>query len=98
MVTAGELLSGFARGRHELANRRILNEFIASPRVRVAALSLDTGEFYSRILNDMRRLGKMIPTNDIWIAACAMESGAKVATADKHFLKIPGLLCEFIVT
>ena len=95
-ITIGELLAGFARGRNERENRRVLGEFIRTPRVRLATISFDTGEFYGRILNDLRQQGTPIPTNDIWIAACAMQDGAKLATADRHFLHVPGLICELL--
>jgi predicted nucleic acid-binding protein len=95
-VTVGELFAGFARGRREAANRSVFEEFISSPRVRLASISMDTGEFYAKILNDLRASGKPVPTNDIWIAACAMENGARVATADQHFRLVSGLLCVFV--
>lgn len=95
-VTVGELLAGFDRGRHAHENRLVLKEFIRTPRVRIAQISFDTGEYYGRILNDLRALGKPIPTNDIWIAACALQEGAHVATADAHFRAIPGLICKFV--
>jgi tRNA(fMet)-specific endonuclease VapC len=95
-VAVGELFAGFARGRGEAANRAVFKEFLSSPRVRLAAITMDTGEFYAKVLNDLRTLGKPIPTNDIWIAACTMEQGAHLATADKHFRAVPGLFCEFI--
>ena len=96
-ITIGELFAGFARGRRETENRTVLKEFIRSPRVRLATISLETGGFYAKILNDLRMAGKPIPTNDIWIAACAMQEGARLATSDRHFQAVPGLLCEFIV-
>ena len=39
----------------------------------------------------LRKKGKPIPTNDIWIAAQAMELGAKLVTFDGHFKEIAGL-------
>ena len=95
-ITVGELLAGFARGRDDRGNRRTLGAFIQSPRVRISTVSLDTAEFYGRVLSDLRRAGTPIPTNDIWIDACALQEGAKLATADRHFQHVPGLICEFI--
>jgi len=31
----------------------------------------DTSEFYAEILHNLRKIGKPVPTNDIWIAAAA---------------------------
>lgn len=91
-VVVGELLAGFRRGTREEANRELLWRFLASPRVRAVGMSQDTSEFYATVLDGVRRKGTPIPTNDIWIAACAMEHGARLATGDSHFQKVDGLL------
>ena len=44
---------------------------------------------YSEIKLDLKKTGKMIPENDIWIAACAHTYGLSVATFDRHFSFIP---------
>jgi predicted nucleic acid-binding protein len=33
--------------------------------------------------------GTPIPTNDSWIAACAMEWGLRLFTTDRHFHRLP---------
>ena len=38
----------------------------------------DTAQRYALILNDLRCSGAIIPTNDIWIAATAMEHGLRL--------------------
>jgi len=91
-IVLGELHAGFLRGKHCDQNEATLLEFMRSPRVKAVVLSPDTSIFFARILTDMRRLGRPIPSNDLWIAASAMENGAAVATYDKHFQSVPGLL------
>ncbi len=39
----------------------------------------------------LRRKGTPIPTNDIWIAAHAMESGADLLSFDEHFGAVDGI-------
>jgi len=39
VIVIGELLSGFRSGKYEKRNRQELNEFMASPRVKI--LSID---------------------------------------------------------
>ena len=39
--------------------------------------------------------GTPIPTNDIWIAASAMEYGLSVVTTDQHYQKIPQIIVEY---
>jgi len=92
-VVIGELLGGFRRGRREQSNRENLRKFLASTRVTVTTITPETAEFYAHILQALQAQGTPIPTNDIWIAACAMESGAQIATSDQHFEHVPGLIC-----
>jgi tRNA(fMet)-specific endonuclease VapC len=47
---------------------------------------------YSRIAEQLKRQGTPIPSNDIWIAAQAMELGAELVTLDRHFEKVNGLV------
>ncbi|MBQ7667054.1 MAG: PIN domain-containing protein, partial [Kiritimatiellae bacterium] len=42
-----------------------------------------------RIWQRLSAAGNRIPTNDIWIAAHALELGATLVTTDPHFKAIP---------
>ena len=44
-----------------------------------------------KIKNTLKRIGKPLPVNDIWIGAHAVEMGSVLVTFDTHFTKIPGL-------
>ena len=88
-VVLGELLAGFRIGSRERSNRRELDAFMESPRVRVAPLDFETAQRYAEILPYLRERGTPIPTNDIWIAATAMEWGLRVLTTDPHFGWLP---------
>jgi len=46
---------------------------------------------YGALFASLRRAGTPIPTNDIWIAAAALQVGARVVTFDTDFGRIPGL-------
>jgi len=91
VISIGELLSGFKGGGKEQKNREELEIFLDSPRVVVYSLDEDTSEFYAEILNNLREIGKPVPTNDIWIAAVAFQNGLKLFTKDEHFMAIAGL-------
>lgn len=91
-IVLGELLSGFAHGSKETENRKELQLFLASTRVKISSLTLDTANFYSQIFSALKKKGQPIPTNDLWIAAQALENGCAVCTYDKHFKFIDGLL------
>ena len=91
-VSMGELLSGFKASKNEKKRKEELNQFLDSPRVYLYSIDENTAEFYGVILNELRKLGKPIPTDDIWIASVAFQYGIKLFTKDKHFSEIPGLL------
>ena len=97
-VILGELLAGF-RGcgdRHRAKNERELDLFLSSPRVRVLPLDDETSETYAVIHQALRIAGTPIPTNDLWIAASAMQHGLTVLTADGHFRKVAQIRVELL--
>lgn len=88
-VVLGELLAGFRIGSRDRANRRELGALLDSARVRVAPLDAETAQRYAEIVSYLRDRGTPIPTNDIWIAAAAMQWGLRVLTTDAHFDRLP---------
>jgi predicted nucleic acid-binding protein len=92
-VVLGELLAGFAAGSREARNREELASFLDSPRVQVLTITSRTADAYALVYANLRRKGTPIPSNDLWIAASAMESGAAVLTLDAHFSQVDGIRC-----
>jgi predicted nucleic acid-binding protein len=88
----GELHAGFEMGSRREVNRRQLTEFLALPGVETLAITPDIAERYGILVGQLVRQGTPIPTNDIWIAAAALETGARLVTADPHFNHVPGLI------
>lgn len=84
-VVIGELLGGFARGSRAERNRQELAEFIALPRVVVLPVDEQTAEYYARVYAGLSSAGHPIPTNDMWIAATAMQHGYDLSSYDSHF-------------
>lgn len=95
-VVIGELLAGFRRGGREEVNRHVLAEFLDLPEVAVLSLDEETSERYAVISDHLRRAGTPIPTNDLWIAAAAMQHGLKILTTDRHFLHVSQVLTECV--
>ena len=91
-VILGELLAGFRCGSREKQNRVELDQFIDSARVELISLDDETSEFYAQIFAELRKKGRPIPSNDIWLAASALQHGLALATYDDHFREITGLL------
>lgn len=93
-IALGELLGGFRSGVRFAENRGLLEQFLGSPRVRVVAIDAETAERYGEILAYLRRAGRPIPTNDLWIAAASMQHGLRLITTDGHFARVPQVSCE----
>lgn len=87
----GELLAGFAAGSRENANRVELTRFLESPRVKQVSCGPATADLYALIYAALRRQGRPIPTNDMWIAASCLEHGVALLTLDAHFRSVGGL-------
>jgi len=68
-----------------------LKRFLSKDGIRIIDVTIETAEIFGEIKNELRKKGKMIPSNDIWIAAHAIETGSKVITYDSHFRSISGL-------
>jgi tRNA(fMet)-specific endonuclease VapC len=91
-VVLGELLFGFRNGSRYDWNRARLDAFVATRHVTVVPVTLATAERFGLVAAQLRRRGTPIPTNDIWIAAHAMETGATLLSFDAHFERVDGLL------
>lgn len=87
--TVGELLFGALNSAHPLRNRLDLENRLR--RFHVLFPERETAEFYASACLALRKKGRNIPDNDIWIAALAMQHGLPVVTRDKHFDEVAGL-------
>lgn len=90
-VVVGELLGGFRRGSRYGENFTLLERFVAQPRVQLLPVTWTTADRYARVYAALRLRGTPIPTNDMWLAAHAMETGAELLSADAHFQHVDGL-------
>ena len=90
-VVVGELLFGFRNGSRYESNRQDLDSFLANPYVSLLPVTIVTADRFGRIAAALKRKGRPLPTNDIWIAAHAMESGAELLSFDHHFAEVDGL-------
>ena len=91
-VVVGELMYGFRAGSRFEPNVADLRSFLESPYSTLVEVGQTTADRYSRIAAALKGKGRPIPTNDVWIAAHAMETGADLVSADRHFEHIDGLV------
>ena len=84
-IVLGELRAGFALGRRPRAHESELGRFLANPAVQVLDVDDEASRIYSDIVVLLRKSGTPVPTNDIWIAACAAATHSVIVTFDDHF-------------
>lgn len=90
-IVVGELLYGFRSGSRFDRNVADLQAFLDNPYVSFVPVGFTAADRYSRIAGALRAKGNPIPTNDVWIAAHAMETGADLVSADRHFEAVDGI-------
>lgn len=91
VIVLGEVYAGFKGGKKEVENREILEKFLNKTSVELVGVSKETAEIFGELKYQLKKKGKPLPINDIWLAAQAIETGSVLITYDKHFLQIPGL-------
>jgi tRNA(fMet)-specific endonuclease VapC len=88
----GELRFGALKSRRASENLRRIDALVS--RCQILEIRLETTLVYARLRLDLRRKGKPIPENDLWIAALCVEHGLPLATTDGHFEPIEELRIE----
>lgn len=88
-VVLAELRSGFACGTMAKKNEQYLIRFLNSPRVQLLFADENTTHHFAQLFAQLRKQGTPIPTNDIWIAALAVQHDLLLYSRDKHFTHLP---------
>lgn len=89
VIVLGEFRSGIAESRHRATYSRWLDELIAESRV--LDVTEATARHYAAIRLELKRAGKPIPTNDLWIAALCRQHNLPLLSQDRHFDGVEGL-------
>lgn len=92
MVVVGELLFGAENSTRPLQNLPRYLEFIAA--CVAVPLGRETATVYARTRLALKRKGRPIPMNDVWITAQCLEQGWGLATDDTDFDYVDGLVLE----
>ena len=88
----GELCYGARKSSRPIENLTRVNRLIQD--FRVIPCNLETARWYGIIKDNLRQRGRLIPDNDIWIAAIAMQRGLILVTRDSHFNEVESLQTE----
>ena len=90
-IVLGELRAGFAVGSQGPHNEAVLGRFLMKPGIGVLFGDEQTTHHYAAIYRQMRKQGTPIPTNDMWIAALALQHSLVLCDRDAHFDSLPQL-------
>ncbi len=91
-IVLGELIAGFTLGSRTDKNLEELNNFLNTPRIKIFPIDETTASYYAKVYSTLRKKGKPIPTNDLWIAATALQHGCKLCSFDSNFKVVDNLL------
>ena len=88
VIVLGEYRHGIAQSRNRASYESWLSGLLND------CLVLDVNEptthYYAEISLELKRKGKPIPTNDIWIAALCRQHSLPLLSQDRHFDWIAG--------
>jgi len=87
----GELYAGFKGGIREQENKSLLKRFLRKPTVSLLDANDETAQLFGMIKDTLKRAGRPLPINDIWIASHSLQTDSVLVTYDSHFKKIPGI-------
>lgn len=92
-IIIAELSFGFMNGNKQEYNERKLQYIIDQLQIEIINVNQNIARKYALIYFHLVKKGRKIPINDVWIAACCMESGATLFTRNKHFKSIELIDC-----
>jgi tRNA(fMet)-specific endonuclease VapC len=85
LIVVAELRAGFACGSRSKENERVFVRFLNTKGVEILYPDEDTTRVYAQLFFQLRQQGTPIPTNDIWIAALAVQHDLILFARDRHF-------------
>ena len=91
IIVLGELYHGIFSGNKSERNLDRLGQFLNSPRVEILVINDSTAKLFGEIATELKRLGRPVQQNDIWIAALCKQHDYRLATADSGFQAVVGL-------
>ncbi len=88
----GELYYGAFKSTKQSQNLKRINELRAE--LNILDCDKSTAKYCGEIKNNLRRKGKPIPENDIWIGALSYQHNLTLVSRDKHFNNIDKITTE----
>lgn len=89
VIVLGEYRYVISQSRNRAHYERWLNEYLGTFRI------LDVDERttlpYREIRVQLKKVGRPIPSNDLWIAALCRQHSLPLLSRDRHFDAVPGI-------
>ena len=89
VIVLGEYRLGIVQSRHRVSYEKWLQEWISS--VTVLDIDEETSQSYAALGLELKRKGRPIPSNDLWIAALCRQHVLPIVSRDQHFDLVPGI-------
>ncbi|HVT02657.1 MAG TPA: type II toxin-antitoxin system VapC family toxin [Thermoanaerobaculia bacterium] len=89
VIVIGEYRYGLVRSRHRGRLGRLLDLLIHESIV--LPVDVETTLHYANLREELRRSGRPIPENDVWVAALSVQYGLPIVSRDAHFDHVAGL-------
>ena len=89
VIVLGEYRFGIAQSRRRNDYERWLGELIAA--TRVLPVDDETASHYARIRAELKKAGRPVPSNDLWIAALCRQHRLPLMSLDGHFDAVQGM-------
>jgi tRNA(fMet)-specific endonuclease VapC len=88
VIVLGEYRYGIAQSRKRATYESWLAGLLRD--CLVLDVNEPTTQHYAEIVLELKRLGKPIPTNDLWIAALCRQHSLPLLSRDRHFDLVAG--------
>lgn len=92
VIVLGEFRHGISGSRHRRHYEQWLNDHL--PAFEILTVTEPTTLVYARVRVALKKMGRPIPANDVWIAALGLQYRLPVLSRDEHFDAVPGLRRE----
>jgi tRNA(fMet)-specific endonuclease VapC len=91
-VVIGELYYGAQKSQLSSENLIRIDDFVQQNTI--LACNAETARHYGSMKEELRKKGRPIPENDLWIAAIARQHDLTLVSRDAHFQQIDLLRIE----
>lgn len=88
VIVLGEYRYGIAQSRRRKVYEEWLHQLLND--CMVLDINESTTGHYAEISLELKRLGRAIPTNDLWISALCRQHALPLLSRDRHFDLVPG--------